>query len=186
MDKETVVRAMGVEDLPAVLQIQSLCHEAANLEPEASFLAKLTASPATCFMAMVGESPAGYLVAVPSRSEAPPPLHSPVYAVPSAPDSLYLHDLAVHPRARGSGVAGMLIGAYFDRLQRQGLAFACLTAVNGSSAYWARYGFRVVAPGSADAARLATYGEGARYMRRPAGEITAAPAQGSGSRPAPG
>ena len=170
--QEVVVRGMRVEDIPAVLEIQSLCYDATKLESEESFLAKLNASPASCFIAMLAEGPAGYLVSVPIEAHNPPPLNSPVYLVPRVPDSLYLHDLAVHGRARGSGVASALIQAYFNKLRQLGLRLACLTAVNESVAYWERYGFRVVAPVGSVAGRMATYGDGARYMRLALGRHT--------------
>lgn len=164
MEQRAVVRAMRTEDMAAVLEIQACCYDATKLESRQSFLAKLNASPATCFIAFVAEAPAGYLVAVPAEAGNPPPLNSPNYSVPHASDALYLHDLAVHPKARGSGAAAALIAAYFQALKESRVLFACLTAVNASSAYWERYGFRSAALDDAGSGRMATYGEGAQYM----------------------
>jgi GNAT superfamily N-acetyltransferase len=162
MKQKAVVRTMRQEDLAAVLDIQSCCHDETKLESNDSFLAKLEASPATCFIALIGETPVGYLVAVPAEGGNPPPLNSPTYSMPPTANALYLHDLAVHSAAQGAGVAVALIEAYFGAVRRSNLPFACLTAVNDSGAFWARYGFRpasLTGPGSMD-----TYGTGAQHM----------------------
>jgi len=164
MKKNAIVRTMRAEDIAAVLKIQSCCYDETKLESEGSFLAKLNASPASCFIALMAESPVGYLVAVPAEAGCLPPLNSPAYSVPPASNSLYLHDLAVHPAARGLGVAAALIEVYFQSLKQLKLQFACLTAVNESSAFWERYGFRGTVPASSFAEQMATYGEGAQYM----------------------
>jgi len=63
MKKNAVVQTMRAEDIAAVLKIQSCCYDETKLESEGSFLAKLNASPASCFIALMAESPVGYLVA---------------------------------------------------------------------------------------------------------------------------
>jgi len=160
------LQALRPQDIDAVLDIQSRCYDAAKLESAQSFLAKLRASPTSCFMAWMDDLPAGYLVAMPADAMAPPALHSETCELPAAADGLYLHDLAVHPRARRRGVAEVLIDAYFQARQQLDLRFACLTAVNGSAAFWERHGFRTAAAEDALSVRLASYGEGACYMRQ--------------------
>jgi ribosomal protein S18 acetylase RimI-like enzyme len=154
---------MRADDIPAVLDIQSRCYDETKWESAQSFLSKLDSSPASCFMAQMAEKPVGYLVAVPAEVGSPPPLNSPTYAVPPAPNALYLHDMAVHPEARRAGVAVVLIEAYFLSLRRLNLQHGCLTAVNGSGGFWGRYGFRAT-PLVAATTGMATYGAGAQYM----------------------
>ena len=166
MKQKTTVRAMRAEDLPIVLDIQSCCYDETKLESPQSFLAKLKASPTTCFIALVADVPAGYLVAVPAVVDSPPPLNSPNYAVPLHADALYLHDLAVHPAARRAGLSVVLIEAYFQAIKQSKARFACLTAVNDSHSFWERYGFQLAASVDASSECMATYGEGARYMSR--------------------
>lgn len=165
MGKTTEIRAMRAEDLAAVLEIQSCCYDAAKLESRESFLAKLEASPATCFIAVVAGVQVGYLVAIPAEEGRPPSLNEPTYVRPRAANALYLHDLAVHPSARGAGAAAALVAAYFHTLRRSQARFGCLTAVNQSSAYWERHGFRSTSVADVKAGCMATYGEGAQYMR---------------------
>jgi GNAT superfamily N-acetyltransferase len=155
---------MQPEDLSIVLDIQSCCHDDAKLESRHSFLAKLRASPGTSFIGLVAGESVAYLVAVPAMADSPPPLNRPDFSVPPGADALYLHDLAVHPAARGTGVAAVLIEAYFEAAQRSGVRLACLTAVNDAASYWARYGFQPTRLVESDLARLASYGEGAQYM----------------------
>lgn len=163
MDRKTVIRKMKAADLAAVLGIQSCCYDDSKLESGQSFLAKLEASPATCFIALAAEAPAGYLVSVPAEAGNPPLLNCPSYLAPPRANALYLHDLAVHPEARGIGIADALIEAYFQTLKQSKFQIACLTAVNNSSKFWERYGFRVN-PIDATAEKISTYGMGAQYM----------------------
>lgn len=164
MGETTVIRAMRVEDLSTVLEIQSSCYDEAKLVSRESFLAKLEASPATCFVAAIADVPVGYLVAVPAEAGSPPPLNDQTFAAPRAANALYLHDLAVHPKARGSGAAAALVAAYFQALKQSQALFGCLTAVNQSCAYWERHGFRPASITDLGAGHMATYGEGAQYM----------------------
>lgn len=166
MKRETVIRPMRAEDMASVLEIQSCCYDKTKLESEQSFLAKLRASPTSCFVALVPNRLAGYLVAVPAEAGSPPPLNGPSYSVSPAADALYLHDLSVHPAARGAGVSVALIEAYFQAFEQLKAQFVCLTAVNDSTSFWERYGFQVAAPTGSAAGHMATYGEEARYMRR--------------------
>lgn len=163
MTPALIIRSLRADDIAAVLEIQSICHDAAKQESAEAFLAKLQAAPDACFLALLPSGPVGYLVAVPVMGGSPPPLHSADGTVPAAADALYLHDLALHPSARGSGAAGALIAAYFDALQQRGLTLACLTAVNASRPFWERHGFRATTP----AAPLDTYGDDACYMSLP-------------------
>ena len=164
MQNRITVRAMQEDDLPTVLAIQSCCYDATKLESYQSFSVKRKAAPTTCFMALVAGRRAGYLVAVPSVAGSPPPLNSPDFALPSHADALYLHDLAVAPAARGTGVAVALIEAYFQAAKLAKVQRACLMAVNGSGAFWQRYGFEPMAHLGSHAESMATYGDGAQYM----------------------
>ena len=158
------IRLMRAEDIPDVLAIQALCYDAAKRESGASFGSKLAASPAACFVARDCGGACGYLVSVPALINSPPALHAPAYAVPPSPDTLYLHDLAVRPDARGKDVARTLIKRFFAALAASGLAWASLPSVNDTAAFRKRYGFSEAAPSAFEAERVGTYGENAVYM----------------------
>lgn len=164
-DYPFVLRPMRINDLVSVLHIQSCCYDQSKQESEASFLSKLQASPSTCLIAEQNGHNVSYLIALPSDSALPPPLHAPNYTPPQRPDCLYLHDLAIHPAARGTGIATALIHLFFQRAQEAGLRHASLTAVNNSQSFWARYGFQPIEPDTRLASRLASYGQEAQYMR---------------------
>lgn len=164
---ELAVRPMLEADLAAVLAIQADCYIAIEPESAGSLLAKLRASPATCFIAARGGEPLGYLIALPWQAQDPPPLNAADCELPDAPDCLYLHDLAVAAGGRALGVGRELVAAFLRRLQVSRLGLAGLVAIQDSAPYWARYGFRVVPPSPRLAAKLASYGAGVHYMERP-------------------
>lgn len=158
------IRPLQADDLAAVLAIQLRCHDSTRIESAQSFDAKRRAAPTSCFVARLDGQSVGYLVAIPVKAGQPPPLNGDTCPVPPDADALYLHDLAVHPDARGAGVAVALVRAFFQSAWRSGLSQACLTAVNGSTAFWQRQGFRDATPSVAAGSGLASYGEGAQYM----------------------
>jgi predicted N-acetyltransferase YhbS len=160
------IRRMRVDDLPAVLALQSLCYTALEPESECSLRAKLRASESTCTFAVIGNTPVGYLFAFPSTFADPPELDATTCALPEQPDCLHLHDLAVSPHARGTGAGQALVEAFFAALDAAQLPRASLVAVQGTVPYWGRRGFRVMPARGVLRARLATYGGGARYMVR--------------------
>lgn len=158
------IRMMTTIDIPAVLEIQAACYTAVTRESEVSLHAKLSASQSTCFIASLEGDTVGYLISLPWASSNPPALNAETCRLPHSPDCLYLHDLAVTPRARKSGTGRALVEAFLTRLRDSGLGRASLVAVQSSAPYWERYGFRAVAQSRLLKARLSTYGEDAAYM----------------------
>lgn len=157
---------MRSSDIHAVLEIQSDCYTGGIPESAASLLAKLAASPSTCFVADHNGRSVGYLISLPWLFASPPRLNAESCRLPEDPDCLYLHDLAVAPVARGSGVGEALVEAFLGMLAALGFERAALVAVQNAGGYWRRQGFRPVQPSSTLAAKLASYGEGVEYMTR--------------------
>lgn len=162
------IRTMEAVDLPAVLDIQARCYTEVTLESEESFLTKLRASPSTCFIASLDKETVGYPISLPWGFSHPPMLNAETCRLPPSPDCLYLHDLAVAPDARKSGVGRALVEAFLTRLRGLDLVRASLIAVQSSVPYWERHGFRTVPLSESLSAGISTYGEGARYMERAA------------------
>jgi len=158
------IRAMLAGDLPAVLDIQSRCYGGDLPETAGSLLAKLTAAPDSCFVAEQDGRVRAYLFSLPWRLGSLPAHDAPACLLPPAPDCFYLHDLAVHPEARGSGASAALVARFLERAEPLGQA--CLVAVQDSAAWWARHGFAVVDEPALRPASLDSYGDAARYMRR--------------------
>jgi hypothetical protein len=147
---------MRVDDLPAVERLAEAIHVDFPEGPEV-FAERLALCPAGCW---VRDDLAGYLVSHPWTLGAPPPLDTLLGALPAAPDTWYIHDLALAPSARGTGAAGAIVAR---------LAAACalptmsLIAVGASPPFWRRQGFGPVA---LPAGKLDSYGAGAMYMMR--------------------
>jgi len=160
------IRMMGAADLPAVLEIQAACYTEVTPESKESLHAKLSASQSTCLIASLGGDTVGYLISLPWEFSSPPVLNAETCRLPSSPNCLYLHDLAVTPSARKYGAGRALVEAFLTRLKGLDFARASLVAVQNSAPYWERYGFRAVPLSEPLKAKLSTYGEGVAYMER--------------------
>lgn len=158
------IRMMAEADIPAVLEIQSVCYTEVTPESDESLHAKLSASQSTCFIASLEGNTVGYLISLPWAFSSPPALNAATCRLPLSPDCLYLHDLAVAPGARKFGTGRALVEAFMTRLRDSGLERASLVAVQNSAPYWQRYGFRAVPVSDPLKAKLATYGKDVAYM----------------------
>lgn len=167
MTPTLAIRSMRTSDLPEVLAIQAACYTEVAPESLESIEAKLVACPSTCFVASLDRSIVGYLVALTWEFSSPPELNASTCQVPSSPNCLYLHDLAVSPSARNAGAGRALVQRFFESLRTSGLERASLIAVQDSAPYWERYGFRIVSPSAALREKLSAYGEDAAYMQCP-------------------
>jgi len=160
-------RPMRPGDIDAVVEIARLSFPD-HPEDRACFENRLALYPRGCFV-LAGAGPAqGYLIAYPWRADAAPALNSLVEGLPADAELIYLHDLALHPEARGGGTAGAIVERLAAQAAGDGWPAVALVAVNDAAAFWARRGFEVCdPPGMAD--KLASYGPGARYMVRSLG-----------------
>lgn len=165
------IRNLTTADLSTVCEIQAACYGPSWLEPMEAFARKLEAAPGWSWMAWVNGAPAGYLIGLPVENiESPrlPALGStePIAAVNDA-TGFYLHDLAIAPHHRGTGVAPALFAAALQHAQSMQLQCMALVAVQDSVPYWQRFGF---APTPADTpalkAKLLTFGTHAEFMMR--------------------
>lgn len=157
----TDLRAMREADAAAVLALQQAAYPASHHESWAVLGRKLALWPAGCWVAEDESGLLGYLFSHPGRLDAPPLLHAEL-SLPAQPDAYAIHDLALHPRARGRGLAGQLVACALQQAQAAGLDALSLVAVQGSAGFWARFGFVAVQP---PPPQLASYGETAVFMR---------------------
>lgn len=161
------IAPLTAADMPAVMRIQARCYTAITPESLRSMDAKRLASPATCLGAWRQHALLGYLLAVPVRWPQLPALDSPACTVPPDADTLYLHDLALLPAARGGGAGTRLVRQVLATGVALGLTRAALIAIQQSAAYWRGQGFTAAAPPDAvTRGKLASYGTGAQLMRR--------------------
>lgn len=164
----TDIRPMKEPDLPAMLAVQATCYPPAMQEPGAVVLARLRTAPATTLVACDRQGICAYVFAYPSRQGSVTPLGAGFEPALDA-DTLYIHDLAVAPRALGRGLARRLVAGLFERVPALGLSYAALVAVQDSRRFWEGQGFAAQAAGQEGAQALMTYPDGAIYMARGAG-----------------
>ena len=158
------LRPMTEHDLDGVLAVQAACYPASMQEAAAVVLARLRAAPATTLVAGDLHGVCAYVFAYPSTLGRVTPLNAGFAPAPDA-DTLYVHDLAVHPRAHGQGVGRRLAQALFGTARGFGLAHGALVAVLDARPFWENLGFAAATPGRGVAA-LATYPGNAVYMCR--------------------
>lgn len=135
------------------------------LEDAEAFASRLAVPADYCLAAVQGGVLVGYLLAHGWRSEAPPAVGT-VLGRNVTSEILYIHDLAVSSAAKGWSVGRTLIDHAFDLAARDGLSVAELIAVEGAARYWSGLGFAESIPSAALAAKVAGYGESARWMTR--------------------
>ena len=164
MLEEYRLRPMREDELDAVLAVQASCYPPALQEPAAVVLARLRAAPSTTLVACRSGTVCAYLFAYPSRLGRVTPLDAPFAPAP-APDTLYLHDLAVAPQALGRGLGRRLAQRLLLHAGARGLTHAALVSVQDTRRFWEGLGFEAAAARPPCAA-LATYPEGAVYMTR--------------------
>ncbi|TJZ67759.1 GNAT family N-acetyltransferase [Chitiniphilus eburneus] len=157
------LRLLQESDLDTVLAIQAQCYPHAWLESRAVFARKLALSPRSNWVAEDADGVLGYLFTHPWHGAHLPQLDTRLPALPSNADQHFLHDLAVHPRARGRGVAARLVLHALAWGMAEGLREARLIAVLGAERFWSGFGF---APLEQPQGQLAAYGEQARAMGR--------------------
>ena len=165
------VRPMVLSDLDAVLDIQRACYGEGFLEGADVITRRIGSSVGLSCVAEREGRVCAYLAAYRSHPGKLTPLHGDFEAVSepiSRPDTLYLHDLAVHPQAAGQGLALALLRHLWALGAAQGLRCSALVAVQGAQVFWQRQGYQEQALTEPDArTRLASYGAGASYMVRP-------------------
>jgi len=155
---------MRADDLDAIMQIAAEVHPSFP-EDRAVMEERLRLYPAGCRVLAAGAGPLGYLISHPWYHEEAPALNTLIEAVPALTDTYYLHDLALLPKARGSGQAGVVVRAIHHHARLKGYARQALVAVNGSVPFWQRQGFEWVNVASLDD-KLRSYEPEARYMVR--------------------
>ena len=107
----------------------------------------------------------GYLISHPWLAKQPPALDSLLDAIPPDASTYYLHDIALLPDARGSGAAHAAIALIIAAARAANSTNLSLVAVNDSAGFWQHHGFTEMRDAALDA-KLASYGDDARYMVR--------------------
>lgn len=160
---------MVAGDLPGVLAAADCVHPAFP-EDAVVFEERLRLYPVGCFAFSSGDDILGYAVSHPWRAYDPPALNSRLGNLPPQPETYYVHDVALLPELRGTGAAALVVALLLARARKEELSSASLVAVNGSSGFWERHGFRNVASqkvvNAALARKLRGYDDAAAFMVR--------------------
>lgn len=155
---------MTPADLPGVMAVAAEVHPGYP-EDEAVFAERLALYPAGCLALADAAGLAGYVVSHPWPLLQAPALNSRLGAIPATADAYYIHDLALLPRARGTGAASRVVELLAGQAHAGGLRRMTLIAVNRSAGFWQRHGFRPTHDASLDR-KLASYDDDADYMTR--------------------
>jgi GNAT superfamily N-acetyltransferase len=140
-----------------------------HFEGRPMFANRLELAARGCFVLAEGDGePMGYAISYPWRIDSAPPLNALIDEIPADADVIYLHDLALHPEARGTGATREIVERLADQARSRGWPAMTLVAVNDAAGFWAKHGF-AVRDNAAVADKLAGYGSDARYMIRPLG-----------------
>ena len=155
-------RPMTTEDLAQVHALADAIHvdHPEDLEVLAE---RQRLYPQGCLMLMEDGQAIGYALSHPWRLGEPPPLNEPLGALPAAPTTYYIHDVALLPVARGKGYAVQAADRLIAHARAAGFDNLSLVAVNRSQAFWEKVGFRVLAIAGLEE-KLASYGPDAVLM----------------------
>ena len=158
-------RSMRESDLDGVVEVAQKSFPD-HPEDRACFANRLDLNPKGCFvLADDRQTVRGYLVSYPWMRNMAPALNVLIDAIPQNADSYYLHDLAIDPQVRGGGHTRTVIEQLAVQVQAEGWPQISLVAVNNATGFWNRNGFEVCEPQGIEA-KLASYGDDARYMER--------------------
>ncbi|MBB5214462.1 GNAT family N-acetyltransferase [Parapusillimonas granuli] len=154
-------REMNHGDIPGVMALADSIHPGL-IERAEVFGERQRLFPDGCLVADRGGRILGYAVSHPIAPANPPRLDTLLGGLAQGERHYYIHDFALSPVLRGSGLAR----AGVDKLLAiaGGFPKTALISVYGTMRFWSRFGFQ---PSAQDlAAKLAAYGEGAVYMER--------------------
>lgn len=157
-------RPMREHDLPSVQRLADAVHRDFP-EGTAIFAERLRLYPAGCLVLEDAAGLHGYALSHPWHFGQPPALDTLLGALPAVADTFYLHDIALAETTRGGGFGGQVVALLAAAGREADVPNLSLVAVNGSVPFWQRQGFVVVDDASLRA-KLASYGEDARFMVR--------------------
>ncbi len=135
-------RAMTGYDVDAVAKIAAVVHPDLFETPEV-LAERQRLYHFGAYLLEVNERPAGYVLSHPWALGTLPRLNTLLGELPPAPDTYYIHDLALLPVARRVGAASYITHALAKHARAHGFPTMSLVAVNGSVAFWEKHEFSV-------------------------------------------
>ena len=137
-------RRLTFADVAAVHSIEIDAYEPVLQESIESFERLIALFPEGAIGAFDAVGLCGFVFGVPLARGTTLELRAPLAAVPERADMLYVHDIAVAGRCRGSGVGRDLARRLLDVARAGGFSHAELVSVQGSAPFWERFGFRAI------------------------------------------
>ena len=136
-----MIRTIQSKDWPNIDRVQRACFPASAIESVEALRSIAVAAPEMCAVAEEQNELLGYMLAHPWIPDDLPPLDVPLPGFPSDAKWLFIHDLALLPSARGSGLAGGMVRRLLAIADELGMAGASLLSVQGTAGFWAQFGF---------------------------------------------
>ena len=158
-DLSVTINRITLDEIAFVLEIQRDCYGEGYIEDSHTFTRMIAVYPQGCLGVSVGGVLAAYVFFHPYRDDVVKPLDH-LLVLNGTEDCMYMHDIAVHPRYRGMGLARMLMERVDHETRRGGFEVQCLVAVQDSQDFWRKHEFETVR-------MIESYGESpAHYMKR--------------------
>ena len=124
--------------------IQDLCYPAEAREQVETLQCHWQVAPGFCFVASENEKVVAYLLAHPWQIRVQPPINRHYTNTGIVTNTIFIHDLALHPAIRGKGVGRVLVQQLFEVAAANGYQHFSLISVQGTVGFWAKYGFKIV------------------------------------------
>jgi len=138
------LRPLTASDVSAIAVIEAAVYEPSLHVSDEAFRRLIEIYPAGALGCFDDDGLCGYAFGVPLTAGSILDLRAPLPAVPANADVFYVHDVAVAPRCRGTGVGRVLVRRLLDLARAARFTRAELVAVQGAAPFWERFGFRAV------------------------------------------
>lgn len=132
-------------------------------ERQEVFEEKIHLFNAGCLVLVQAGRVAGYGISHPWKLGSVPPLDTFIDVLPTDPDCIFIHDVAILPDARGRGSAESFVQHVAAVALSRGISSLALVSVYGTDPMWSKYGFKVQEELPLRT-KLQSYGDDAKYM----------------------
>lgn len=157
----TTVSTIQPQHWDSILEIQNLCYPQLPPEELEVLQSKWQASPQSCYVMLNDEEQVvGYLLSHYWQTEKVPKLNEQVdYSAKS--NRLFLHDLAVDPRAQSTGAGKALFNHLLELASQMAVKQILLISMPNAIGFWQQLGFKDVP----ELEPCVSYGPGAMTMK---------------------
>jgi predicted N-acetyltransferase YhbS len=135
------LRPVTPDDIPAIHRLETETYRPELHESAAAFLQLVRLFPEGAFGCFDEAGLCGYAFGAPTRAGSTLELRTPLERIAEDADTFYIHDVAVAPRCRGTGVGTRLATGLLDLARTRGFRRSELVSVQGSAPFWGRFGF---------------------------------------------